>query len=75
MKIDDLLDSIKPPETPAEFRQLVSLILEAVDVTESEKGAFQAGYVAGLSYALVSGPTDGATELILRLHEVNDAKT
>ena len=70
MKIDDLLAS-SPPETPAEIRQFASSMLEASDISESEKGAFQAGYVAGLSYVIGSGIKEGATELLLRLHELN----
>ena len=68
--MDNIIGSIKTPETADEFLAGVLLALTAEDMTESQRAAFATGILTGLTYALVMHIEDRipeAAQTLLRL--------
>jgi hypothetical protein len=71
MKLEDLFRSIST-QSGRDILQAVSMVLDAEDISTTQRDAFICGYLAGLGYALYAGREGVEREILLRSQELGE---
>lgn len=71
MKLEDMLGAIST-QSARDILQAVSMVLDAEDISTSQRDSFICGYLAGLGYALFEGREGVEREILLRIQELGE---
>jgi hypothetical protein len=71
MKLEDMFGAVST-RSGRDILQAVSMVLDAEDISTTQRDAFICGYLAGLGYALYEGREGVEREILLRSQELAD---
>jgi hypothetical protein len=71
MKLEEMFGAIST-QSGRDILQAVSMVLDAEDISTTQRDAFICGYLAGLGYALYEGCEGLEREILLRSQELGE---
>lgn len=71
MKFEDMFGAISTGSA-RDILQTVAMVLDAEDISTSQRDAFICGYLTGLGYAMYEGREGVEREILLRTQELGD---